>query len=275
MNKVFVLGNGESRKGLDLDVLRTHGKIYGCNAIYRDYPVDALVCVDGGIMHEVYSSGYALENQCYFRSWTRLPEFIYPDMVNLEQAMSWPKGAYSENERGNRTQFVLNGTDPNQIQRYYEHILEKYDVNDEKEKEEIHQLMIKQHMWVTWVEDEDKVSTIPDGIEGWSAGPIAVNLACLMEDPTDVYLIGFDLGSNDGTVNNVYKGTDNYVSSDSPVTFAGNWIQQHMKNFEWFPNVNFWKVNPKPIGEDEQSRYVKEWDAYDNLKYMEIKSLDF
>jgi hypothetical protein len=39
--------------------------------------------------------------------------------------------------------------------------------------------------------------------------------------------------------------------------------------------VNFWKVNPKPIGEDEQSRYVKEWDSYDNLRYMEIKSLDF
>jgi len=130
-------------------------------------------------------------------------------------------------------------------------------------------------MWVTWVEDEDKVSIIPDGIEGWSAGPIAVNLACLLEDPTDVYLIGFDLGSNDSTINNVYKGTDNYSPSAAPVTYAGNWIQQHMKNFEWFPNVNFWKVNPKPLGEDEQSRYVKEWDAYDNLKYTELKALDF
>jgi len=130
-------------------------------------------------------------------------------------------------------------------------------------------------MWVTWVEDEDCADTIPLGIEGWSAGPIAVNLACLMEDPTDVYLIGFDLGSNDSTINNVYKGTDNYSPSDAPVTYAGNWIQQHMKNFEWFPNVNFWKVNPKPLGEDEQSRYVKEWDAYDNLKYTELKALDF
>ena len=33
--KVFCIGNGESRQGFDLEKLRPHGKIYGCNAIYR------------------------------------------------------------------------------------------------------------------------------------------------------------------------------------------------------------------------------------------------
>jgi hypothetical protein len=37
MTKVFCIGNGESRKGFDLESLRKHGTIYGCNAIYRDF----------------------------------------------------------------------------------------------------------------------------------------------------------------------------------------------------------------------------------------------
>ena len=275
MNKVFVLGNGESRKGLDLDVLRTHGKIYGCNALYRDYSPDALISVDGGMIHEVYSSGYCSENKCYFRGWNKLPEFIYPDMVKLDEYMDWPDGLFNENEKGNRTQFVLNGTDPNQIQRQYEEIVRKHNITDEYEQLEIRQLMGNHCMWVTWTDDEDCADTIPLGIEGWSAGPIAVNLACLMEDPTDVYLIGFDMGSNDLFVNNVYKGTSNYVTQDAKETFAGNWIQQHKKNFEMFPNVNFWKVNPNPLGDDMQSRNIMEWEGVENLKYIELKALDF
>ena len=40
MKRVFCLGNGESRKGVNLDILKQHGKIYGCNALYRDYTPD-------------------------------------------------------------------------------------------------------------------------------------------------------------------------------------------------------------------------------------------
>ena len=32
MAKVFIIGNGESRKDFDLTKLREHGKIYACNA---------------------------------------------------------------------------------------------------------------------------------------------------------------------------------------------------------------------------------------------------
>ncbi len=74
MSAVFVLGNGESRKSVDLNVLKTKGTVYGCNALYRDFTPDALICVDGGMMHEVYESGYALKNKCYFRSWSKLPD---------------------------------------------------------------------------------------------------------------------------------------------------------------------------------------------------------
>ena len=69
MKRVFCLGNGESRKGVNLDILKQHGKIYGCNALYRDYTPDVLVAVDQGIIHEIYQSGYAHKNVCYFRNW--------------------------------------------------------------------------------------------------------------------------------------------------------------------------------------------------------------
>lgn len=47
---MLILGNGESRKGIDLNKIDMP-KI-GCNAIYRDYTVDNLVCVDKKILQE-------------------------------------------------------------------------------------------------------------------------------------------------------------------------------------------------------------------------------
>ena len=41
IKRVFAIGNGESRKSIDLNELRPHGIIYGCNALYRDFQPDA------------------------------------------------------------------------------------------------------------------------------------------------------------------------------------------------------------------------------------------
>jgi hypothetical protein len=49
----FVIGNGESRKGFDLQSLRPFGLIYGCNALYRDFTPDVLVSVDDAMIKEV------------------------------------------------------------------------------------------------------------------------------------------------------------------------------------------------------------------------------
>ena len=273
-NRVFVLGNGETRKQINLKSLNTGGKIYGCNALYRDYTPDALICVDGGMIHEVYSSGYCSKNKTYLRGWSKLPEFLYNDMVNMDALQGWGESLKSENEKGNRTQFVFNGTDPNQLRRQYEMLVKKYGITEEIGQLELRQLMGNHQQWVTWVDDEDCAETIPMEIEGWSAGPIAVRIALEQENPTDVFLIGFDMGSNTGTVNNIYKGTSNYVTQDAPETFAGNWIQQHQKNFEMFPNVNFWKVNAAPLGTDSNSKFIEEWRDYDNLQYIDYNDLN-
>jgi hypothetical protein len=67
MSTAFVLGNGVSRKGLDLDQLRQHGKIYGCNALYREYVPDVLVATDRPIATAIQQSGYAMKHQFYTR----------------------------------------------------------------------------------------------------------------------------------------------------------------------------------------------------------------
>jgi hypothetical protein len=274
-SKVFVLGNGESRKGLDLEVLSEHGRIYGCNGLYRDFPVDGIVCVDGGMMHEVYDSGYALTNNCYFRSWSKLPQDIYPMMVDMSFFEGWGKGLVTENEKGDKTQFVLNGTDPNQMRRLFDHIVAaKKERGEEYDELEILQMMGNHQQWITWCEDEDQVELIDEEYSGWSAGPIAVRIAIDKHSPSVVYLLGFDLNSNNGLVNNVYKGTSNYVPKDSKETTSANWIKQHIQNFKAFPEVTFYKVNPNPLTDDDRvSSRVEEWDEFDNVKYITIDEM--
>lgn len=63
----FVLGNGSSRKNVDLVQLRLLGTIYGCNALYRDFIPDVLVATDGPISQQIQQSGYAHNNKFYTR----------------------------------------------------------------------------------------------------------------------------------------------------------------------------------------------------------------
>ena len=68
----------KSRLGVDLKKLRKHGKIYGCNAIYRTNPddVDVLVGVDTRHNAEMYHSGICEKIPTYFRNWSKVYETI-------------------------------------------------------------------------------------------------------------------------------------------------------------------------------------------------------
>lgn len=67
MGIAFVLGNGISRQGLDLNQLRKLGPIYGCNALSRDFTPDVLVATDRPIAENIQASGYARKNRFYTR----------------------------------------------------------------------------------------------------------------------------------------------------------------------------------------------------------------
>jgi len=67
MSVAFVFGNGISRQGLPLHDIKTHGTVYGCNAIYRDFTPNVLVATDKPIALQIESTGYPLTNKFYTR----------------------------------------------------------------------------------------------------------------------------------------------------------------------------------------------------------------
>ena len=67
MTTAFVIGNGISRQGIDLNLLKKQGQIYGCNALYREFTPDVLVATDRPISEEIQQSGYAQANKFYTR----------------------------------------------------------------------------------------------------------------------------------------------------------------------------------------------------------------
>lgn len=67
MTIAFVLGNGVSRREISLTQLQSLGKIYGCNALYREFVPDVLVATDRPIAKAIQESGYAKLNRFYTR----------------------------------------------------------------------------------------------------------------------------------------------------------------------------------------------------------------
>jgi hypothetical protein len=67
MSAAFVLGNGVSRLSVDLNQLKQRGRIYGCNALYREFVPDVLISTDKGISQVIQNSGYAQNNVMYTR----------------------------------------------------------------------------------------------------------------------------------------------------------------------------------------------------------------
>ena len=67
MSAAFVLGNGVSRLSVDLNQLKQRGRIYGCNALYREFAPDVLISTDKGISQVIQHSGYAQKHLMYTR----------------------------------------------------------------------------------------------------------------------------------------------------------------------------------------------------------------
>ena len=272
MNKVFLIGNGESRKNFNLDLLKPHGKIYGCNALYREYTPDVLVSVDHGIMHEIYQSGYCYKNETWFRDWTRVPEHMYESMVyaglsqvEIEELNKWH--IKNENKKTDEKEFVMHGANLSGLVT----ILRQ---NKEKFERRISQNVL----CVSWVKDNDKAYNVMDVMPnnrdlGWAAGPTSGYIAVKKDSPTDVYLLGHDLNSTTGTVNNLYKGKKYYVVPEHGPTPSVNWITQWKQLFNENKNINFYKVNSNLKGEDRVNRRVYEWEEVKNIHYITYENL--
>ena len=79
---------------------------------------------------------------------------------------------------------------------------------------------------------------------GWSSGPSALNLASTHGYST-IYILGFDyqgIGDNNGLVNNLYSGTENYKGSNDRATYFGNWSRQTGICIKKYPKIKYIRV---------------------------------
>ena len=119
----IILGNGESRMGINYREEYPDAFVYGCNGAYKEKP-DALVCVDVYMQHLIYKSGYCKENLCYFSEWETLPG---DEGYMLAKQLGKP---VISNDREDRQTCVVSGTD--------------------------------EFTYVTWTDDKDMVRTMPE-----------------------------------------------------------------------------------------------------------------
>ena len=59
--RAFIIGNGETRSGFDIKNLHGKGTVFGCNALYRDYPeeyIDYLVAIDDNMITHIEASDF-------------------------------------------------------------------------------------------------------------------------------------------------------------------------------------------------------------------------
>jgi hypothetical protein len=121
-----------------------------------------------------------------------------------------------------------------------------------------------QHRFYTRRPDVDTGALrLPRQYQGFSSGPNAVGLACI--DGTDeIFMIGFDLGSNTGRFNNVYADTQFYKHSQDPPTFAGNWVRQICTIIKDYPDKQFVRV----MG--SESAHIPEFTSSSNFRSLDI-----
>ena len=215
IDSVFVLGNGPSRK--NIDVSKLEGTVIGCNACYRDFTPDVICATDAGIMSDIIESGY--DGQCYFthNSWNLLPEEAYDSLAN--------------------------GTEHTTYRRFDSEYFVYISGLDNK--------VSKAQSYIIWIPKgmENKIKNIGEEVLEWSTGTSALHIACrdfTCNDYEKVYLLGFDHHNN--YYDNIYTDTEHYFSKDSKRVDGwkaeyNNWDKQIFKVIEEHPALQFIWVN--------------------------------
>lgn len=89
---MLVIGNGESRAGVDLCAIEE--KTVGCNAVFRDFIPDHLICADNRMVQEAIDAGANQDSLIYTR-----PEWFDHYQKNHKRIRLLPELPYAGNER--------------------------------------------------------------------------------------------------------------------------------------------------------------------------------
>ena len=233
----YIIGNGTSRQGLDLDVL--DGDIWGCNALFRDYTPDYLTIVDVSIMGECCESKYPKYNNCYFSGEWDDP-LGFEEYNIIKETMGVPVREWID---PSHSKVTMHGKGNGNVG-----ILE---------------------MQAIGIEDDYKISKVcgPEHdyhmFENWFAGTTAAAMASLNHNYDNVVFVGFDsIWNYDSTkYNNIYAGTRCYGTEDDPEnnrlveTGDQGWISQtdQLKILvDRFQNIDYYimkdELSVEPLG---------------------------
>lgn len=196
---VLVVGNGESRKNLDLNKFKLDYTTVGCNALHRDVEVDHLVCCDRRMAEEAVISDNTKNTSIYVRN----------DWYNYFRKIK-------KDKRINR-------------------------VPDLPYKGNLKQ----------------------DNPVHWGSGPYAMLLAASLSD--SIMILGFDLYSKNGKVNNLYKDTKNYSSKKNNSVDYSFWVHQIGKVFQHNQNKSFLIFN------EENWELPRQW-KFPNVSFKILES---
>jgi hypothetical protein len=109
MSQAVVVGNGESRRGIDLESYRSTHALIGCNGIHRDIKVDHLICCDRRMVAEAIVNPDINDTLIYVRdSWyhyfrkilknkriQHLPPIPVVGELKRDQPDHWGSGCYA------------------------------------------------------------------------------------------------------------------------------------------------------------------------------------
>ena len=235
MATAYIIGNGPSRKGLDLDTL--DGTIFGCNALFRDYPADYLVSGDSTIIKEICASDYPKEHKCIFPDFDPVPK-EYHEMILM----------------GFDPSFNFKESDLNRWEHCWIFGLQ----DDISEIMEVHIIGVNPEWQITNMKgtEEDPRFSV-----NFFAGSQAMAQASIMGFD-EVCLVGFDSIWNfqDDTYQNIYAGTNAYkreketsrlrVGTSDPNSLLGTQEAQIKKVIDRFEDVDYtiyYEGNKKPL----------------------------
>ena len=263
---IFCIGNGESRKDFDLHTLREHGKIYGCNGLYRDFTPDILLAMDYNICHEIYRSGYAFENPVYLKTWEKNPHTMYEklfypetvakfigqdieDIYEITDEWSW---------QGEKKRYFVCWANNRDLMRKMRE--ERKDSNEDDFK--LYLSEDQEGYLITWTKKKDKVMGLGKyKNEKTNAGILIAMMAA--EKDKRIYLIGYDYYSKEQTVNNLYKGTKGYVGTNAKAINPMNWINHTKRLLNKYEEHEFIHVGE----EIEDMKDRKNWTT---ISYEEL-----
>jgi hypothetical protein len=238
MGIAYIIGNGPSRKGLDIDTL--DGTTFGCNALYRDYSPDYLVSGDSNIIKEICKSEYPKDNKCIFPDFDPIPK----DMKEVILMSFDPSFAVKESDLDRWSECWIFG-----LQDDISDIMEVHVVGVDSQWK---------IMNMQGTEEDPRFSV------NFFAGSQAMAQASIMGFD-EVCLVGFDSIWNfqDDTYQNIYAGTNAYdreketsrlrVGTDNPNSLLGTQEAQIKKVIDRFENVNYTIYNDgikKPLTYD-------------------------